>query len=86
MPIADDVPMKQKLVEEDSVHGYVGESASVAERGGEILLDKEKDTSDLDSGRRLECGRFYTIASPVSDGSPSVHFSRHYFMLDGRVY
>jgi hypothetical protein len=77
---------KRSPAEEDSVHRNLGDDASVAETAGDDAAVDDKQRSSSDEGRRLECGKFYTISSPVSNGSPSVHFSRHYFMLDGRIY
>jgi hypothetical protein len=88
MPLADDGMMKGTMVEEDSVHRNVGDDASMAEIGGELPSEDEKDTYSSDSyeGRLRECGRLQTISSPPSNATPSVHLSRHYFMLDGRIY
>lgn len=86
MPLADDDTLNEIVIEEDSVQGNVNENASTVEMTEEVLLDGENYSFNSYEGRLWECGRFYTVASPLLDASPSVHLSRHYFMLDNRVY
>jgi hypothetical protein len=70
------------VVEEDSVHPHVAVNASDTETRGDVPFDAKNQSSNSQEGRRLECGRFYTISNPGSYSTPSVHFLRHYFMLN----
>jgi hypothetical protein len=86
MSVGDDDTQKDSLVEEDSVHGHVGENASIADTRVEVPFEDDNDSSDSYEGRLRECGNFYNVCSPLSDASLSVHFSHHYFMLNRQVY
>jgi hypothetical protein len=76
MLVGDDDTQKDSLVEEDSVHGHVGENASIADTRVEVPFEDDNDSSDSYEGRLRECGNFYNVCSPFLDASPLVHFSR----------
>lgn len=72
--------------DEPSVRKVHRDDASIAETQGLPASVEVKESSDSDDGRLRECRRYRTGSPPHSDKTPSVHFSRHYFMLDGREY
>jgi hypothetical protein len=76
------VIQKGGAIEDASVGKSGGDDASVSETRGLDASTEVEDTVDSDEGKRLECGRFYTISPLHSDDTTSVHFSRPYLMLD----